>query len=209
MNKMQQWSSGLMALALAAGMVGLSGCAMFRMNVSDTDVEAMPTLDARYGAQDLRKLSQEVADELAASKFIQDQSGNPVMIIYGIQPRTTTFVDTKALTDRIKTTLLQNSSVQFVNESQRDQLLKEQGYQAAQATDESRVAIGRQTGAKYMLTGALVEMEKRSGRQVRVSKTELMYYQLTIDVTDLETGLIVWSTTKEFARQAQKPLIGW
>jgi PBP1b-binding outer membrane lipoprotein LpoB len=60
-----------------------------------------------------------------------------------------------------------------------------------------------------MLTGALVEMEKRTGKQVRVSKTELMYYQLTVDVTDLESGLIVWSTTKEFARQARKPLIGW
>ncbi len=206
---MHPYSNRLIALALAAGMASLSGCAMFRMKVTDTDVEEMPTLDARYGAQDLRKLSQDVADELAASPFIQEQSGNPVMIIYGIQPRTTTFVDTQALTDRIKTTLLRNSRVQFVNEARRDQLLKEQGYQAAQATDESRVAIGRQTGAKYMLTGALVEMEKRSGKQVRVSKTELMYYQLTIDVTDLESGLIVWSTTKEFARQARTPLIGW
>lgn len=209
MKKMPQSTSLLLTLAMAAGMTTLTGCAMFRMKVADTDVEDMPTLDARYGAQDLRKLSQEVADELAASPFIQEQAGNPVMIIYGIQPRTTTFVDTQALTDRIKTTLLRNSRVQFVNEARRDQLLKEQGYQAAQATDESRVAIGRQTGAKYMLTGALVEMEKRSGKQVRVSKTELMYYQLTMDVTDLESGLIVWSTTKEFARQASKPLIGW
>ncbi|MGI6086610.1 MAG: penicillin-binding protein activator LpoB [Kiritimatiellia bacterium] len=209
MHKKDQIINRLIALTLAATMAGMTGCAMFRIKVAETDVDDMPTLDARYGAQDLRKLSQEVADELASGKFLQEQAGNPIMIIYGIQPRTTTFVDTQALTDRIKTTLLQTSNVQFVNEARRDQLLKEQGYQAAHATDETRVSIGKQAGAKYMLTGALVEMEKRTGKQVRVSKTELMYYQLTVDVTDLESGLIVWSTTKEFARQARKPLIGW
>ncbi len=187
----------------------LTGCAMFRANVKDDDPDKLPQLDARYGAQDLRRLSQEITDELASSAFVKGIQGTPVMIIYGIQPRTETFVDTKALTDRIRTALMQSSKIQFVNEERRDALLKEQGYQAQNATPETRVAIGKQVGAKYMLTGALVEMKKETGRQARVSKTELMYYQLTVDITDLETGLIIWSTTKEFAREMRKPLIGW
>ncbi|MCA1808488.1 MAG: penicillin-binding protein activator LpoB [Kiritimatiellia bacterium] len=206
---MQNYGKSIPSILIITAVLSLTGCAAFRVKVTDTDVDQMPTLDARYGAQDLRKLSQDVADELAASAFLQEQPERPVMIVYGVQPRTTTFVDTQALTDRIKTTLLRDGRAQFVNEARRDQLLSEQGYQAAQATEETRVAVGRQTGAKYMLTGALVEMDQRSGRQVRVSKTELVYYQLTIDVTDLETNLIVWSTTKEFARQARTPLIGW
>ena len=44
---------------------------------------------------------------------------------------------------------------------------------------------------------------------MRVSRQELNYYKLTVEVTDLESGLIAFTTEKEFARQASKPLIGW
>lgn len=187
----------------------LSGCAMFRIKVSDTDVNKMPELDARYGPQDLRRLGQELANEIASSSILTNQQNTPIMIIYGIQPRTETFVDTQALTDRIRTTLIQSGKILFVNETRRQELMKEQGFQAQSATDDTRTAIGKQLGARYMLTGALVEMRKTTGAQVRVSKTELMYYQLTIDITDLETGIVAWSTQKEFAREKREPLIGW
>ncbi len=188
----------------------LSGCAMFREKVSDTDVNKMPQMDARYGPQDLRRLGQDVATEIANSSFITNQQNAPIMIIYGIQPRTETFVDTQALTDRIRTTIMQTSKIQFVNETRRQELMKEQGFQAQSATDDTRTAIGKQLGARYMITGALVEMQKQTGAQVRVSKTEMMYYQLTVDITDLETGIIVWSAVpKEFAREKRMPLIGW
>ena len=187
----------------------LSGCAMFRVKVSDTDVNKMPEMDARYGPQDLRRLSDEISTEIANSSFMTNQQGAPIMIIYGVQPRTETFVDTQALTDRIKTSLIKTGRIQFVNEARRQELMKEQGFQAQSATDDTRTAIGKQLGARYMLTGALVEMQKQTGAQVRVSKTELMYYQLTIDVTDLETGIVAWSTQKEFAREKRMPLIGW
>ena len=194
----------ILALALI-----LSGCAMFRIRVKDDDVDKMPQLDARYGPQDLRRLSQDISTEIASSSFLTNQQNAPIMIIYGVQPRTTTFVDTQALTDRIRTTLIQAGKIQFVNEARRQELMKEQGFQAQSATDDTRTAIGKQLGARYMLTGALVEMQKQTGAQVRVSKTELMYYQLTIDITDIETGIVAWSTQKEFAREKRMPLIGW
>ena len=206
---MKTVSFALMSILLSLCIVMLNGCAAFRIRVKDDDVSNLPAFDAEYGAQDLRRLSKDVADEIANSNFIKNQKSSPIMIIYGIQPRTTTFVDTQALTDRMRTTLIQTSNIRFVNRTRRDELMKEQGYQAANVTEATQTAIGKQLGAKYMLTGALVEMKKQTGRQVRVSKSELIYYQLTIDITDLETGLIAWSTQKEFAREARKPLIGW
>ncbi len=199
----------ILVALLGAFVLSLSGCAMFRMRVKDDDVSNLPVLDAKYGPQDLRNLSKDIANDIADSSFIKNLPDDPIMIIYGVQPRTETFVDTKALTDRIRTTLMQTSKIRFVNEARRQELMKEQGYQAANATASTRTAIGKQLGAKYMMTGALIEMKKETGRQVRVSKTELLYYQLTMDITDLETGLVAWSTIKEFAREARKPLIGW
>ena len=105
--------------------------------------------------------------------------------------------------------VIQSGRAQFINETRRDDLLREQGYQAQHATMESQVSAGKQLGAKYMLSGSLVEMKNRSPRQVRLSKQELNYYKLTLEITDLETSLIAWTTEREFARQVSKPLIGW
>ena len=131
------------------------------------------------------------------------------MMIAGVQNRTSEYVDTKSLSDRIRTLLFKTKTVRFVNAARRTDLLKEQGYQAAHATPESQAEVGRQLGANYMLSGALAEMKNRSGRQVRMSRKELNYYKLTMEVTDLTSGELVWTTEEEFARQASKPLIGW
>jgi len=127
----------------------------------------------------------------------------------GIQNRTTRHIDTKAITDTMRTALINSGKARFVNESRRDELLKEQGYQLANCTPETRVAIGRQLGARYMLTGSLVEIRKQSPRQVRLAKEEQVFYQLTMEITDLESGLIAWTTQKERLRGASKPIIGW
>lgn len=131
------------------------------------------------------------------------------MMIAGVQNRTSQYVDTKNLTDRVRTMLIQGGKARFVNEARRDDLLKEQGFSAANATPETQVAIGKQLGAKYMVTGSLTEMKDESPRQVRVSKTKVNYYKLTFEVTDVESAEIKWIHEEEFAREARLPLIGW
>lgn len=186
-----------------------SGCAAFRARTTDLDVNKTQHVGSTYDYSDLRNLSQNVADELIASPFLADKSPAPIMVIAGVQNRTARYVDTKGLTDKMRTLLFQSGKVQFVNEARREDLLKEQGYQAANATPETQAAVGKQLGAKYMLSGSLIELQETSQKQVRVSKQEYTYYKLTMEVTDLETGLLAWTTEKEFARQTSKPLIGW
>jgi len=193
----------------AAALAFLSGCAAFRAKMSDVDVEKDKHLQSTYDYTDMRKVTQSVVDEIVASPFLSKHEKPPIMVIVGVQNRTKRYVDTKSLTDRMRTLLFKSGKAQFVNATRREQLMKEQKHQAAHATAETRVAIGRQIGARYMVSGSLVEMESESPRQVRVSKKKVNYYQLTIEVTDLETGLMTWTTEKEFAREARLPLIGW
>ena len=166
-------------------------------------------MGSRYDYSDMRKLTEEVGNELIGSEFLIKQDKPPVVIVVGVQNRTSDHNDTKSLTDRIRTMVIKSGKAQFINESRRDELLREQGYQAANATKETQVAVARQMGAKYMLSGSLVEMESRSPREARLSRKEINYYKLTIEVTDLETSLIAWTTEKEFSRKASLPLIGW
>lgn len=192
------------------GVAALCGCAAFRASTTDVDVEGKDHMrSADYDFTDMRTITERIVAQMESSAFLNDQPTPPVMMIAGVQNRTSRYVDTKALTDRIRSLLLKSGKVQFVNEARREDLLREQGYQAANATPETMAAVGRQIGARYMISGSLVEMKQESPRQVRVSRQILKYYQLTFEITDLESGLIVWMTEEEFARQESLPLIGW
>lgn len=197
------------AIALGALMVGGSGCAAFRAKVSTVDIENSDPMRAQFDFRDLRTISSEVVEQFLGSPFMGRQSDAPTVAIKGVENRTSDYLDTKALTDTMRTKLINSGRVQFVNVERRADLANEQGFQAANATPGTAVEIGQQAAARYMFTGSIVEMTQRTPRQVRVSKTRERFYQLTIEVTDLQTGLIAWTTQSEFARQERQPLIGW
>mgnify|MGYP003588774035 CR=1 FL=1 len=196
-------SMGVAAVVIAGG----SGCAMFRASTTNVDVNDEIHMKENFDYSDLRKITEEVSTEIEG--FLDEHQPSPIFVVAGVENRTSEYVDTKNLTDRIRTLMFKTGKAQFVNESRRQDLLKEQGFQAANATPDTQVAIGQQLGAKYMLSGSLVEMKTTNPKQVRVSKQKLNYYKLTFEVTDLQSGLMAWTTEKEFARQSSRPLIGW
>ena len=203
---MNQWMRSAMVVALAISSVG---CAAFRAKVSDVNIEEGENMRAEFDFRDLRAISTEVVEQLLGSPFMGKQAEAPTMAIKGVENRTSDYLDTKALTDTMRTKLINSGKVQFVNVERRADLANEQGFQAGNSTPGTAVEIGQQAAARYMLTGSIVEMQQRSPRQVRVSKTKLRFYQITIEVTDLQSGLIAWTTQSEFARQERQPLIGW
>jgi penicillin-binding protein activator len=196
-------------VALLAITLLFSGCAAFRMSNQDVQPEDLEHYRADYDASDMRKITTAVVDKILTSPFLSAQSSPPVMTIAGVENRTREYVDTKNLTDKMRTMLLQSGKMQFVNTARRKELLDEQGYQAANANPDQMAVIGAQAGAKYMITGSLTQMTQQTGKQVRVSKQRLNYYKLTMEITDLTSSLIIWTTEEEFARNESIPLIGW
>ncbi|TFH17558.1 MAG: hypothetical protein E4H02_02610 [Lentisphaerales bacterium] len=189
--------------------VFFSGCAGFRQSVVDVDPDNSKAMDSKYDYTDMKTMPDEIAKQILSHPTVAGDDAAPIVAILGIENRTTLHIDTKALADTLMAKLLNSGKLRFVNASKRDQLLKEQNYQAANATKDSQVSIGKQLGAKYMITGAMIELTKQTGRQVRVSKKEERYYRLTVELTDLESGLITMVGSSERARKESQPLIGW
>lgn len=206
---MKKMASVLMAAVVVAAMVVTQGCAAFRTSVKDVDVDNAKPMDAKYGFTDLRQKSEEMGDLLLAEDFLAQEPAPPLVVILGIENRTTDHLDTQAMEDTLRRKLMNSKKMRFVNSVRRDDLLREQRYQAENATQETRTQIARQLGAKFMMTGSIIEISKKSGRQVRVSSKEQVYYQLTVEVTDLTTSEILAAPQVDWARQESKPLIGW
>ena len=197
----------LSAIVCSAIVLG-SGCSVFRASVQNEDVNkaAAKPLDTGYDFGDLRLLADAVNSELISSPVLEK---NPILVVMAIENRTDEHIDTTAITDTIRTKLINDGKASFINESRRDALMKEQGYQLVNCTPETQTLIGKQLGAKYMLTGSLIKITKDTPKQLSLSKKEQVYFQLTVEVTDLQTGLIAWTTQKERVRGASKPVLGW
>jgi len=187
----------------------MSGCAAFRYSVGEKDPGQAGTLTDTYDQKDLLNWGNQMANALSTSQLPVQTAGKPILVALGIENRTMSHIDTRAISDTITSALLNNGKVQLVNADVRDRLLKEQGYQMQNCTAETRVNIGRQLGARYMLTGSLVEITSESGKEVRVSKKRDVYYQLSVNITDLETGLVSVNKQIDRLRRSSSPIIGW
>jgi len=197
------------ACMLTLSVLVLSGCSAFRVSISDQDPEEAGPLTAKYDQRDLLSWGEMICSDLLSHPFPAEGEHKPILVVMGIQNRTKSHLDMKAISDTVTTKMLDSGKIQLVNAARRDDLLREQGYQLANCTEETKAKIGRQLGAKYMLTGSLVEIGQESGREVRVSKKQDVYYQITVEITDLETGLIAVRKQRDRLRRASKPLIGW
>ncbi len=193
-------------LVLAAGIFLLSGCFA---HVRTVDVEKTTHYDERYDYVDLKKLSERMAGSILSNIPISERTDLPVIVIYGISNRTSEHIDTKALTDSIRTLLIKSGRVRFINETQRKNIDTEIEQMQGRVLPETQIKLGSQVGAEYMLTGTLSSIEKEQMKQVRLKRKNLLYYKLTMELTNIKTALIDWTDEQEIVRETERPFIGW
>jgi uncharacterized protein (TIGR02722 family) len=178
-----------------------AGCGGMRVNYGDAGAQETLTVD--YGSTDLQSIAERMVNSLLVHPAVE---GRPVVYVSRIKNKTSEHIDTEAITDKIKTALLKSGKVRFtaiseVNEEMIDQLRYQS--ESGMVDPKTRTAIGKQVGADLMLYGDIISIVKSEGRKRDV------YYKISLELADLQTGLIEWSEEKEIRKQAKKSLIGW
>ncbi len=197
------------ALTLAitfAVTASLSSCATTRSIDPDNDVH----YDANYDFSDKKEIVDTLTSSLLAAPQVNTEGAKPIIVVYGIANETSEHINTGGVTDDIRLALIRSGEYRFINREQRKNLLEEADYQyAGFVPPEQRINEGRQLGANYILSGTLRSIEKKQPRQIRLSKRELIYYSMNLEMTNLETGEITWADNVEIARESSRPIIGW
>jgi len=178
-------------------------------HVRPVDEKTSTHYDERFDYVDLKVLSERMASSILSGPPVAERTDRPVVVVYGISNRTSEHIDTKALTDSIRTRLVKSGKVRFLNETQRENIEREIETMQGKVSPKTQVKLGSQVGAEYMLTGTLSSIEKEEMKQVRLHKKSLFYYKLTMELTDIKTALIEWTDEQEIIREADRPLIGW
>jgi uncharacterized protein (TIGR02722 family) len=129
----------------------------------------------------------------------------PVFYVHKVKNMTDEHIDTKAVTDKIRVTMLKSGKVRFsaVNEVN-DEILKQLEYQTKSGVVDPKTAhsAGSQVGADYFLFGEITSIKKSAGRVKDV------YFKFTMNLVNIKTGLIEWADEREIRKEAKKPLLG-
>jgi penicillin-binding protein activator len=205
------FKNSIRTLARAASLlvisVALVGCVATTRSI---DTTSDFHYDASYDFADKKAIVNELTSSLLADARSNNFIDRPVVISYGIANETSEHINTGGIADDIRANLLQSKQFRFLNQRQRENLVNEADYQyAGFVAPEERLTEGRQLGADFLLSGTLRSIEKKQPKQWRLNKRKLVYYNMTLEMTDTTTGEITWTDNVEIARESSQPIIAW
>src|SRR5262245_24798650 len=180
-------------LALLAAVAALAGCAQPVTRYGDS--KGIETVSNEFGSTDLQTIAESMARSMQQAPVII--SGNlPIVTVQEVRNRTSEYIDTRAITDSIRSELQRGGKVRFAVDAsamkqQTDEINRQQGgyYSREQAVDK-----GQMVGAQYRMEGNITSIVK----QVRDTKD--VYYKFNLQLWNIRNGLLEWSDEKEIRK---------
>ena len=167
------------------------------------DPETIALLDDRFNENDMQLIAKKMVNSLVSSQSVAERSETPIVIVGKMRNRTSEHIDMHALSDKVRTALIQSGGFRFVDAMNRRDIAEEYDYQQSGYVDATEAkGPGSQTSADYLLTGTLTSNIQQVG------KDKLVYYKATFQLTDLLSTEIVWTDEKEIRKAYRKRSIG-
>lgn len=199
----------LVTLGLGATF-SFTGCKSFEGEYGDAN--QVEVLDDRWNPTDARLTVEKMVKDMGASPWIQNWRGDegkkpsdrPFVLVDDMENRTSEIIDTKALFEDLRSQILNDGKVRFVDGALRQKILGEYKYQQAGTVRKNEVkGPGNQRGADFFLAGAISNIVSQQGGKSSVQ------YQIEMRLTNISTGELVWSGIEKIRKNFKRSGIGW
>jgi uncharacterized protein (TIGR02722 family) len=194
----------LIILALTAA-VAVPGC---KTKVERVGVEEEIDLSGRWNDTDSRGVSVEMVNDLATRPWIEEytaQNGRkPVIIVGTVRNKSSEHIETETFTKDLERELINSGRVKFVaNTVERGELRQERKEQQTWSREETQKRLAAETGADFMLQGSIKTIIDQDG------KKSVKFYQVDLEVVNLESNEKVWIGSKKHKKLVKKPRMKW
>ncbi len=154
----------------------------------------------KWNDTDYKLVADHMYNSLVSSDFYKNLQGKKVTIMTGtIENRTSEHIDLKVLADSIATKLIRSGTFNVIDESAREELDREYEYHKGPYIDpKTRKGEGHQIGEDLLLRGFIYSSIDES-RYLKV-----VYYKITLQLTDVQTNLKVWQDEFEIKKVVEK-----
>lgn len=201
--RQSQFGAAWIPVLLFGAVLASCGPRQFAQGEYD-DVSETRILDDKFNESDGQLLIEEMVDSMAKHPVFAGARLPPVVQIERVRNKTSEHIDTKSMTDSMRTALIKSGKVRFSNKEDRETLTEEIDYQqqSGRVRRDSQKRKDGSIGADFVLTGDL------SSNVQQVGNKKLVYYKLTLNLTNLTTGLIEWSDEKPIRKRFKKRSVG-
>ncbi|MBX6393199.1 MAG: penicillin-binding protein activator LpoB [Burkholderiales bacterium] len=195
----------LRLIALAGLCALATGCAtnspIVGGNVQYGDAKAVETVTNEFGSTDLQMMAEAMTRSMLQSRVITRAKERPLITVADVKNKTGEYIDTRAITNSIRTQLLKSGDVRFVTDiadmkAQTDELARQN--QSGLYKKSTTAKMGRMVGAQYRLEGEITSIVKRT------SDIKDVYYKLSMILTDIESGTIEWAEEKDIRKTSRR-----
>ena len=164
----------------------------------DEESESANLLSDSWSESDMAKVADDIVAEMPKSLF---RSKNIKVVATKIKNKTSEHIDTSSIMDKIRIALMKQHGVRFIDKSGRKSIQDELAYQAKYAHEAKKTR--KQSAASYILHGSLSSIVQEGGRNKTV------YYKISFNLSDIESGDIVWSDEAKLRKRYKKRRVGF
>lgn len=169
-------------------------------SVTRIDVGEQRDLSGRWNDTDSRLTSEEIADEALGgdwlSNFREKNKGEkPTVIVGFISNKSHEHIDAETFTKDIEKSFINTGKVRLVQGGKkREELRAERADQQENASVSTMKAWGMEIGADYIMQGSIKSIVDAYRKQ------KVVYYQIDLELTDIQTNEIVWIGDKKIKK---------
>jgi uncharacterized protein (TIGR02722 family) len=189
--------AGTLATGCAAQQYGASTAspAVGYGNINYGDAKAVETVTNEFGSTDLQMIAESMTRSLLQNPLMRQR---PLITVAEVKNKTSEYIDTRNITNTIKTQL-NKAGIRFATDTstmqaQTDELMR----QNQTGLYGKKAGMGRMKGAKYLLTGEITSIVKRT------SDFKDVYYKFTLMLKNVEEGVDEWQDEKEIRKTTRR-----
>lgn len=167
--------------------------------VTRIDSKTTTELSGRWNDTDARSVANALTGQIISAAWVEDYvSSNkkkPIVVVGNIKNKSHEHIDKATFIKHIEKALINSPKVRLVQGgNKRDDIRLERLDQGEFASEESAKMWGEEIGADFILQGTISSIVDK------VKKKKVVFYQITFELSNLETNEKVWMGDHEIKK---------
>jgi uncharacterized protein (TIGR02722 family) len=198
MNRRLPWL-GLLCLSMLAA----CGTEVKRMDVND-----VKDLSGRWNDTDSRLVAQEMIQDCLSRPWLTNAASakgkSPTVIVGTVRNQSHEHIAVDTFIEDLQRELINSGKVEFVaSKGERGDVRDERLDQDTNSSEETRKAHGQESGADFMLSGAINTIEDKEGGKV------VVLYQTNLKLLNMQSNQIAWNGQKKIKKFITRAGASW
>ena len=164
--------------------------------VQRVDPDTQIDLSGRWNDTDSRLMAEDLITQFKGMPWVEEfrtaKSRKPVLVVGLVRNKSHEHIDTETFIKDLEKSVIKTGNLSLVQAGdKRNELRSERADQQEFSSTETRKKWGKELGADFILQGTLKSIVDQ------YNKEQVTFYQVDLELVDMETNEIVWMGDKK------------